>query len=137
MPVKNVLKQVTTKTRIGKMNRRQRKKLRVGEFKELIFTVRAKFDRALDESAYDLLLDDFLAFIESRDLAVGGMGGKLPLTETEGVIQAWARNSPTEEDRQAVVTWLRLRPEVVEAGADDFVDGWHCVEESLSGADQR
>lgn len=112
------------------MNRRQRKKLRIGEFTEFVFTVRAKFDRALDESAYDLLLDDFIDFIESRDLIVGGMGGKFPLSETDGVIQALTRPSPTEGDRQAVITWLSLRPEVVKASADDFVDGWHCVEES-------
>lgn len=109
------------------MSRRQRKKLRLQEFQELIFTVRAKFDRLLDENAYDPLLDDFIAFIESRDLGVGGMGGRLPLSETEGVIQAWKRRSPTEEDRRAVVEWLSSRSEVVEASADDFVDGWHCV----------
>ena len=122
-------KQFTAKTRIRRMNRRQRKKLRLQEFQELIFTVRAKFSRPLDENAYDPLLDDFIAFIESRDLGVGGMGGRLPLSETEGVIQAWKRRSPTEEDRRAVVAWLSSRPEVVEASADDFVDGWHCVGE--------
>jgi uncharacterized protein YggL (DUF469 family) len=122
-------KQFTAKTRIRRMNRRQRKKLRLQEFQELIFTVRAKFSRPLDENAYDPLLDDFIAFIESRDLDVGGMGGRLPLSETEGVIQAWKRRSPTEEDRRAVVAWLSSRPEVVEASADDFVDGWHCVAE--------
>lgn len=129
MHTKKSQKQFTAKTRIRRMNRRQRKKLRLQEFKELIFTVRAKFDRPLDEEAYDPLLDDFITFIESRDLAVGGMGGRLPIAETDGVIQASTRRSPTEEDRQVVVAWLRLRPEVVDASADDFVDGWHCVEE--------
>lgn len=129
MHTKKSRKQFTAKTRIRRMNRRQRKKLRLQEFQELIFTVRAKFDRPLDESAYEPLLDDFIAFIESRDLGVGGMGGRLPLVATEGVIQAWTRRSPTEEDRQAVVAWLSSRPEVVEASADDFVDGWHCVDE--------
>lgn len=120
-------KRFNTKSRIRRMSRRQRKKLRLQEFQELIFTVRAKFDRLLDENAYDPLLDDFIAFIESRDLGVGGMGGRLPLSEIEGVIQAWKRRSPTEEDRRAVVEWLSSRSEVVEASADDFVDGWHCV----------
>lgn len=137
MPIKNKQKQFTSKTRTRKMNRRQRKKLRVEEFKELVFTAWAKFGRALDEPAYDVLIDDFIAFIESRDLAVGGMGGSFPLAETDGVIQASDRRSPTEEDRQAVVTWLSLRPEVAEAGADDFVDGWHCVEYGQPGASER
>ncbi len=119
------------------MNRRQRKKLRLNEFQELVFTVRAKFGQPLDESAYESLLDDFLGFIESRDLSVGGMGGRLPLTATEGVVQAWTRRSPTEEDRQAVVAWLSSCPEVVEASADDFVDGWHCVVDRSIGESER
>ena len=118
-------KQPTSKGRVRQLNQRQRKKLRLGEFQELVFLVRAKFLRPLDESAYEFLLDDFIEFIESRKLSVGGMGGHLPLSETDGTIQTWGRGSPSEDDRQAVVAWLIARSEVASASADDFVDGYY------------
>jgi uncharacterized protein YggL (DUF469 family) len=118
-------KQPTSKGRIRQLNPRQRKKLRLGEFQELIFLVRAQFHTPLDESAYIDLWTDFISFIEPRKLWIGGLGGSLPLSETEGMIQACGRGSPSEEDRQAVITWLRARPEIASASADDFVDGWY------------
>jgi hypothetical protein len=107
------------------MNARQRKKLHLGEFQERIFQVRIKFHEALDDAAYDLFLDDFIDFIESRTLEVWGLGGTLPLTETEGMIQAESRGSPSKEDREAVETWLRARAEVSLAAAGELVDGWY------------
>lgn len=115
----------TSNGRIRQLNQRQRKKLHLGEFQELIFSVHAQFSPPLDESACIALWTEFINFIESRNLWVGGLGGDLPLVETEGVIQANGRGSPSEEDRQAVVAWLRARPEVTSASADDLVDGWY------------
>jgi hypothetical protein len=60
-----------------------------------------------------------------RGLLGGGFGGKEPFTETEGVIANIERGSPTEEDRESVVQWLRGRQEVVDARAKDFKDAWH------------
>jgi uncharacterized protein len=115
----------TSSGRIRQLNRRQRKKLHLGEFQQLIFSVHAQFQPPLDESAYMALWTEFINFIESRNLWVGGLGGDLPLAETEGVIQAIGSGSSSEEDRQAVVAWLRARPEVTSASADDLVDGWY------------
>lgn len=64
--------------RLHRLNRRQRKKLRVGEFRECVFEVRLLFRHPLDEIAHAALLDAFIAMIESRDLVVGGLGSKLP-----------------------------------------------------------
>ena len=110
---------------LRRLNRRQRKKLRVGEFQELVFEVRVQFCRPMGDAAYDAFLDGFIELIESRQLAVGGMGGQLPLLETDGVVSAWGRGSPTEEDRAAIVDWLRQRSEVASADAGDLVDGWY------------
>ncbi len=107
------------------LNRRQRKKLHVGEFQELVFEVRIRFQQPMDDVAHDAFLDGFIALIESRHLAVGGMGGSLPLMETDGIVSAWGRGSPTESDRQAVVDWLRRHPAVASADSSDFMDGWY------------
>ena len=111
--------------RLRRLNRRQRKKLRLGEFQELVFEIRVHFHQPLDDAAYDSFLDAFIDFIESRKLAVGGLGGRLPLAETDGIISAWGRGSPAEEDRQAVLAWLHERPEAALAEVGEFVDGWY------------
>jgi len=111
--------------RLRRLNRRQRKKLRLGEFQELVFEIRVRFHQPLDDTAYDPFLDAFIEFIESRQLAIGGLGGRLPLAETDGIISAWSRDSPSEEDRQAVLAWLHERPEVALAEVGEFVDGWY------------
>ena len=58
---------------IRRLNRRQRKKLHVGEFQELVFEVRVQFRQLMDDAAHDAFLDGFIELIESRQLAVGGM----------------------------------------------------------------
>lgn len=79
----------------------------------------------MGDAAYDAFLDEFIKLIESRQLAVGGMGGQLPLMETDGVVSACGRGSPTEEDRAAIVDRLRQRPDAASADAGDLVDGWY------------
>lgn len=120
-----MLQQMPTAERLKRLNRRQRKKLRVGEFQELVFVVRVAFRRALDELAYAPLLDAFIDLIESRRLMVGGMGGRLPLLETDGVVSASGRGSPSEDDRQVILNWLTNRPEVASAESGELVDGWY------------
>ena len=115
---------------LRRLNRRQRKKLRVGEFQELVFEVRVQFRQPMDDAAHDAFLDEFIEIIESRHLAVGGMGGQLPLMETDGVVSAWGRGSPTEVDRAAVADWLRQHPDVASADVGDLVDGWYGWEEA-------
>lgn len=120
-----MLKALPSPEKLQRLNRRQRKKHRVGEFQEFVFEVRVRFRQPLSGPEYDPFLDDFIELIESRNLAVGGMGGRLPLAETTGVVQLARRGSPTEEDRQAVLAWLRQRAEVASADASERVDGWY------------
>lgn len=84
----------------------------------------------MDDAAHDAFLDGFIDLIESRHLAVGGMGGQLPLMETDGMVSTWGRASTTEVDRAAVLGWLRQRPEVVSAETGDLVDGWYGWEDA-------
>lgn len=108
-----------------RMNRRQRKKLRVGEFQELVFEVRIQFRLPMDGAAHDAFMDGFIEHIESHQLAVGGMGGQLPLLETEGIVSACGRGSATVQDRFAVLDWLRQHPKVASAKTGELVDGWY------------
>ena len=111
--------------RIRRLNQRQQKKLYVGAFQELGFQINARFNAPLDEAAYDQFIDAFLAFIEDRGLCIGGMGGTLPLTETDGYIARYGRGSANDADRDALVNWLQARNEVKEALADPLKDAWH------------
>ena len=112
-------------SRMRRLNPRQRKKLRVGEFKEHCFDIELVFHSPMRGEPYHDFINDFFGFLEQRGLLGGGFGGREPFTETEGVIASIERGSPGEEDREAVVGWLRARPEVVDARAGDFKDAWH------------
>lgn len=112
-------------SRIRRLKPRQRKKLRVGEFQEHCFDVELVFHAPMRGEPYHDFINDFFGFLEQRGLLGGGFGGKEPFSETEGVIARIERGSPDEQDREAVVTWLRARQEVVDARAKDFKDAWH------------
>ncbi|MDN4054191.1 50S ribosome-binding protein YggL [Massilia sp. YIM B02763] len=112
-------------SRIRRLTPRQRKKLRVGEFQEHCFDVELVFHAPMRGEPYHDFINDFFGFLEQRGLLGGGFGGKEPFSETEGVIARIERGSPNEEDREAVVQWLRARQEVVDARAKDFKDAWH------------
>jgi uncharacterized protein YggL (DUF469 family) len=112
-------------SRMRRLNPRQRKKLRVGEFKEHCFDVELVFHAPMRGEPYHDFINDFFGFLEQRGLLGGGFGGREPFSGTEGVIANIARGSPGEEDREAVVQWLRARPEIVDARAKEFKDAWH------------
>ena len=111
--------------RARRLNGRQRKKLHVGEFSEYTFHLELGFHDALADDSLDKLMDDLFEFLELRGLLAAGFGGRMPIQVTDGVVGAIGRGSPTEEDREAVVQWLRARPEVAEARALEFINAWH------------
>jgi len=55
-----MFKQVPSVRKLARLNRRQRKKLRVGEFQELVFEVRIRFHQSMEEARLDTFLDDFI-----------------------------------------------------------------------------
>lgn len=125
-----MLNRLPSARKLRHLNRRQRKKLRVGEFQELVFEVRIQFRQPMSDAPLDAFLDGFIELIESRHLVVGGLGGKLPMLETDCIVSAWGRGSPTEADRQAVLNWLRQRSDVVSAESGELVDGWYGCEDA-------
>ncbi len=109
--------------RLSRMKRRLRKKLYLGEFQEHAFELKADFKPGLSEDGLDALLDAFIDTVEARDLDfVGGFdAGWLEGT----VMSAHRYQSPSEEDRQALIDWLKAREEVAEVNASNFFDAWY------------
>ena len=112
-------------SRMRRLTPRQRKKLHVGEFQEHSFDVEIEFRSPLGDAPHSAFIDDFFGFLEQKNMLGGGFGGNQKTGKTDGVIVMIGRGSPTEQDREAVVQWLRSRSEVSNARALDFKDAWH------------
>jgi uncharacterized protein YggL (DUF469 family) len=117
--------------RLARLNRRQRKKLRVGEFQELGFWVELKFKSPLDEAALDAFCDAVYPALAVQGLQIGGLGGWLPLAETDGFVGTLGRGSVTEAQRDAAAAWLKAYPAVAEVRVSAWVDAWYPREEEL------
>ena len=104
------------------MNKRLRKKKRVGEFRELGFRVRFETP-GLSTEQVNSLCDRWLAeAIESNGLACGGSCGPV---EWDGFIQLDHRGSATEVHRQAVTRWLQSEPTIKKVEVFPLVDAWY------------
>ncbi|QBQ96287.1 YggL family protein [Paraburkholderia pallida] len=106
-------------------NRRQRKKLHLGEFQEFGFTASARFTLEPSVDQLDALLDSFLEFVEAN--------GMMTAASTSDKFDAYlissaARGSPTEDHRQLVRQWLDGRSELAGIEVGELSDAWHPVE---------
>lgn len=110
--------------RLARLNRRQRKKLHVGEFQELGFQIGLAFQHPLDDAALDAFYAQAFAFLDAQGLYVGGLGGRLPLADTVGFIAA-RQGSVTDAQRAATVAWFQAQPQVSRVQVSDWVDAWH------------
>lgn len=100
-------------------SRRLRKKLHVGEFKQYGFHFEAELAPGVGPAAEEALVDVFLEeVVEARNLALGGWA-------TGGFIAHYYAGSATDEDRQAVESWLSKRPEIKSVKFSPLVDAWH------------
>lgn len=104
------------------MKKRLRKKLRVGEFKELGFYVRFRLPEDISDDELDTVLDQFIEVaIEGNGLEFGGGGD----TEWEGFVAVNGRGSVTEDQREKVIAWLSGNPKIVEHEVSELIDAWH------------
>ncbi|MDT9002301.1 YggL family protein [Paucibacter sp. APW11] len=100
-------------------SRRQRKKLRIGEFQELAFDVHATLKAELDDAAQERFIDELLLqLILPRGLDFGGGA-------SGGFVAKLGRGSATEADREAVAAWFRARSEVAAVTVSPLQDAWH------------
>lgn len=104
-------------------NRRQRKKLRLGEFQELGFEVRALPVGVIAPEARDAFMDAFiLGAIEDHGLLfAGGFDNDL-----WGYVMAEGRRaSATESHIDVVRAWLSKRAELTDIRVGPLRDVWH------------
>lgn len=100
-------------------SKRLRKKLRLGEFQELGFQLHAKIKVGVDEEKlWDLFIGEA---IEANGLLFGGGFGR----EINGFVTASGRGSASEEHREALVSWMEVRPEITEYKVGGLVDAWY------------
>lgn len=108
-------------------SRRLRKKLHIGEFKEHGFEVHFKFKADLtSEAQLDATMKLITETIESRGLLFGG--------GESGFVTKAGRGSTTEDDRNAVYSWLRSCASAVEVRIGQNEDAWYGPQHSSGQA---
>lgn len=101
--------------------RRQRKKLRLGEFQELGFQVAAACPAGWDDEQREQKMWSLMEFIEDRGLDYGGGDSASGM---DGYIVAAERGSASDDDRAAVRAQLEsLGFEKIEIG--ELEDAWY------------
>jgi len=109
--------------RLKHLNARQRKKMRVGEFRELGFHIIATFKDGVAADAQDALLDGWLTAVDDADVSFGGhFDGAARL---EGVVFPVGGVKITDEMRASLVDWLKARSEITAVEAGELIDLWH------------
>ena len=106
---------------LSAMNRRLRKKKRVGEFKELGFELRGDLRPALAgaELELDAFVDRLIDVVEKRKLAFGGSA------RLDGFVTRMGRGSATEDDRAALAAFLEGDAAVVRHEVGALRDAWY------------
>lgn len=100
-------------------SRRLRKKLYVGEFKEMGFEIKTHFKVAPTKETHWKILDRFLSeAVESRTLIFGG-------GIDNGFISYSGRGSASQEDREAIRVWLTNCPELEDVQIGELIDAWY------------
>lgn len=107
------------------MRKRLRKKLRLGEFRELGFALGFRIGAPWGSKGADEFIDAFLAeAVEPQGLGFLG-GGR---DEWTGFVTAFGRRSVTPSQRDAVLAWLRAHEVAHAVRAGPLVDAWHAPE---------
>ncbi len=104
------------------MKKRLRKKLRLGEFRQLGFEVSFRLADSLPDAEVDRFWDSFIGgVIEAGDLMCGGGCGKV----WDIFVTPPGRRSATEDDRRGIAAWLHAQPDVLDVRIGPLVDAWH------------
>jgi uncharacterized protein YggL (DUF469 family) len=103
--------------------RRLRKKLRVGEFRELGLQIAIQLDPDAG-IGFDDALDSWIDFVESQDWAFGG-GGSDAEGQISGFATRFGKGTLTEEDRSSAKAWLDACAWVKTFRVSDLMDAWH------------
>lgn len=114
-----------SKQRLKRLSPRQRKKMKVGEFTELGFSLLVTLKPQLAADAQDALLDAWLEAVDAQGVSFGGHFGGDEVQRFEGIVFPVGRTKVTEEMRASLVAWLNARDEVDAVDADELADLWN------------
>ncbi|EJY4342147.1 YggL family protein [Vibrio cholerae] len=100
-------------------SRRLRKKLYSDEF--TVYGISVSCDLIIDKaSEYDVFIDEFIDFVETRNLMLGGGASH---SKFDCFVVAEGRyDSVTEDDRVAIETWFINKPECANVEVSTLVD---------------
>jgi len=99
--------------------RRLRKKLHIGEFRQLGFELSFQVADDLPDEDVDALWDRFiLEAIARNGLLFGG-------SESGGFVTGRGNASATDDHRRLVAEWLNAQPKVGAVMVGDLVDAWN------------
>ena len=96
-----------------KMKKRLRKKLRVGEFTDLVFTLSGKLN-PMDEAGEDAFFDRFFDLMEDNGCCLSGTIG---LEDFDLAVITGPVNTDNEARREAILEGLKNFPEIAEFDA--------------------
>ncbi len=105
------------------MNKRLRKKKRVGEFKEFGFELRADLRPGLVGVELDAFVDRLIDVVEARKLGFGGGAGRDD--KLDGFVTRMGHGSATEDDRAALAAFLAGDDAVVRHEIGALRDAWY------------
>jgi hypothetical protein len=109
-------------------NRRQRKKLRLGEFREYGFSVSASCPPSWSADDRETAMLKLIEHIDSRDL---GYGGGDSASGMDGYVTRAGRGSATEEDRSAVAEQMRALG-FADVQTSPLEDAWNASDDEPS-----
>jgi uncharacterized protein YggL (DUF469 family) len=98
--------------RLRNTNNRQRKKLHLGDYKQLRGDLSIRFKNPLDNAAFEAWLGQWIGWVEANGLYAAMFGGAQPVTQTEAMLLA--AQSLTQEQLDAAVTWLKANADVAD-----------------------
>lgn len=105
------------------MNKRLRKKKRVGEFKELGFELRGDLRPGLADADLDTFIDRLIEVVEARKPAFGGSAGRDD--KLDGFVTRMGRGSATEDDLVALTAFLEGDDAVLRHEIGALRDAWY------------
>jgi uncharacterized protein YggL (DUF469 family) len=103
----------------GIKNRRLRKKLYLDEFAILGFELSCSLNLKTEDD-FDSLMDQFVDFIETRELCMGGGGDTKSFSAF--ICSNHRYTSATNEDRDAIANWLDSNETTSNIVVDKLVD---------------
>ncbi len=103
------------------MNKRLRKKLHKGEFRQYGFEFSFEFDPPLGEEEFGSFFDRLLEMLDSYDLGMGGGGDTKGISGSVGKY----KGSVTLEEIEMVRGWLLGCTEVKNIWVGELMDMWN------------